>query len=197
MKAQYIRVSTLEQNTERQTIIDGAIRYLDKVSGTVPLFDRTQGKKLFKDIESGLIKELYVHSIDRLGRNAIDILNTINYLNEKKVCLISNKEGIRTIIDGKENITSKLVINILATLSEFENNIRKERQAEGIAIAKIKGVYKGRKKGTILSNDNLLIKYKNVVNELKKGESIRRTAKLCNVSSGTVQKVKKAINTAG
>ena len=47
MKAQYIRVSTLEQNTERQAKITGAKQYLDKISGTVPLFERPQGKKLF------------------------------------------------------------------------------------------------------------------------------------------------------
>lgn len=191
MKAQYIRVSTLEQNTQRQTQIDGAKQYLDKISGTIPLFERPQGQKLYNDIEAGLVTELHVHSIDRLGRNTLDILSTINYLNGKNVCLISDKEGIRTLINGKENLTSKLVVNILATLSEFENNIRKERQAEGIAIAKLKGVYAGRKSGTRLSNDRFLEKHKNVLNELNKGESIRRVAKLCGVSTGTVQKVKK------
>lgn len=191
MKAQYIRVSTLEQNTERQTQIVGAKVYLDKISGTVPLFERPQGKKLLQDIESGLITEIYVHSIDRLGRDTIDILKTIKYLNSKQICLISEKEGIQTFINGKENPTAQLLINILATLSEFENNIRKERQREGIAIAKIKGVYKGRKQGTKLDSDKLLEKHKAVVNELKKGESIRRVAKLCGVSTGTVQKVKR------
>ncbi|MFD0963840.1 recombinase family protein [Pseudofulvibacter geojedonensis] len=193
MKAQYIRVSTLEQNTERQTIISGAKQYLDKISGTIPLFERPQGKKLYEDIEAGLVEELYVHSIDRLGRNTLDILSTINYLNQKGVCLVSDKEGIRTLIDGKENLTSKLIVNILATLSEFENNIRKERQAEGIAIAKLKGVYAGRKRGTLLSSDKFLEKHKNVLKELEKGESIRRVAKLCGVSTGTVQKVKRIV----
>ena len=65
MKAQYIRVSTLEQNTERQAKITGAKQYLDKISGTVPLFERPQGKKLFKDMEDGRINEvLYIALID-------------------------------------------------------------------------------------------------------------------------------------
>jgi len=190
MKAHYIRVSTVEQNTQRQTQINGAKQYLDKISGTIPLFERPQGKKLFSDIELGEISEVYVHSIDRLGRNTLDILSTINYLNDKGVCLVSEKEGIRTLIDGKENLTSKLIVNILATLSEFENNIRRERQLEGIAIAKLKGVYTGRTRGTKLSNDKFLEKHKSVLNELNNGESIRRVARLCNVSTGTVQKVK-------
>lgn len=193
MKANYIRVSTLEQNTERQSPISGAKVYLDKISGTVPLFERPQGKKLYSDIESGLIAEIYVHSIDRLGRDTIDILKTIKYLNSKKICLTSEKEGIQTFINGKENPTAQLLINILATLAEFENNIRRERQLEGIAIAKIKGVYTGRKTGTKLSNDKFLEKHKNVLKELEKGESIRRVAKLCEVSTGTVQKVKKLL----
>lgn len=193
MKAQYIRVSTLEQNTERQHKIDGAKVYLDKISGTIPLFERPNGKKLKEDIEKGLITELDVHSIDRLGRNTLDILSTINYLSSKNICLTSEKEGIKTLIDGKENIASKLLVNILATLAEFENQIRKERQQEGIAIAKINGVYKGRKQGTRLSNNTFLDKHKNVVKELKSGESIRRTAALCSVSTGTVQKVKKLL----
>lgn len=191
MKALYIRVSTLEQNTERQTPITGAKVYLDKISGTVPLFERPQGQKLFTDIGAGLITEIYVHSIDRLGRDTIDILKTIKYLSSKGICLISEKEGIQTFINGKENPTAQLLINILATLSEFENNIRRERQLESIAIAKIKGVYKGRKQGTTLSNDKFIEKHKSIVNELKKGESIRRVAKLCGVSTGTVQKVKR------
>jgi len=191
MKAHYIRVSTIEQNTQRQTQITGAKQYLDKISGTIPLFERPQGKKLFSDIEIGEVSEVYVHSIDRLGRDTIDILKTIKYLNSKGVSLISKKEGIQTLIDGKENPTAKLIINILATLSEFENNIRRERQLEGIAIAKLKGVYTGRVRGTKLSNDKFLEKHKSVLNELNNGESIRRVARLCGVSTGTVQKVKK------
>lgn len=195
MIAQYIRVSTIEQNIDRQKPITGAKQYIDRISGTCPLFKRPMGKKLYEDIENNIVKELHVPSIDRLGRNTLDILNTINYLNKKGICLVSEKEGIRTLIDGKENLTSKLVVNILATLAEFENNIRKERQAEGIAMAKLKGTYTGRKRGTKLSNDKFLEKHKDVLKELKKGESIRRVAKLCNVSTGTVQKVKKIAKT--
>lgn len=193
MKAHYIRVSTLEQNTERQTEVEGARIYLDKISGTIPLFERPQGEKLYNDIEADLIDELYVHSIDRLGRNTIDILKTINYLNSKNICLISEKEGIRTLINGKVNPSAQLIVNILATLSEFENTIRRERQMEGIAIAKLKGVYRGRQRNTTLTDQQLLVKHSAVVDELKLGESIRRAAKLCNVSTATVQKVKNIV----
>ena len=194
MKVQYIRVSNLEQNTDRQNQKYYQKKYIDKISGTIPLFDRPKGKQLKKDIDKGLITELHVHSIDRLGRSTLDILNTINYLSNKKVCLISEKEGIQTLINDKENLSSKLIINILATLAEFENNIRKERQAEGIAIAKIKGIYKGRKNGSKLSDRDFLEKHKNVVKELQNNQSIRRTAKLCNISATTVQKIKKILN---
>ena len=69
-----------------------------------------------------------------------------------------------------------------------------ERQRQGIAIAKAKGVYKGRVKGSKESDDEVLAKYKNVVKQLKKGQSLRNTAKICGVSLGTVQKVKSIVD---
>lgn len=194
MKAHYIRISTIEQNEARQQTQDGFdITYTDKCSGTIPLFDRPQGSKLKIAIDKGDIKELFVHSIDRLGRNTLDILSNIQYLTDRGICLTSDKEGIRTFVNGKENPTAKLIINVLATIAEFENDRRKERQLEGIAIAKANGTYKGRSSDTKLTDTQVLEKYDNVVKELKSGESIRRVAKLCSVSVGTVQKVKKLL----
>ena len=69
-----------------------------------------------------------------------------------------------------------------------------ERQREGINLAIAKGVYKGRVKGSVESDEQVLNKYKEVVKYLKKGQSLRDTAKLCNVSLGTVQKVKQILN---
>ncbi|MBR9853886.1 MAG: recombinase family protein [Algicola sp.] len=68
-----------------------------------------------------------------------------------------------------------------------------ERQREGIAIAKAKGVYKGRLRGSSEPKDVFLSKYSNVQKRLKEGHSMRNTAKLCDVSLGTVQKVKRLI----
>ena len=199
MKVKYIRISTVEQNTSRQEEATNSYDkvLIDKITGTSKLFERPQGKVLKSLIESKAIKELHVHSIDRLGRNTLDILSTIKFLTSNNACLISEKENIKTLdSDGKENITTKLIINVLSTIAEFENDRRKERQKEGIAVAKIKGVYKGRLAGSTDSEDKLLAKYPNVVKELSKGTSIRRTALLCKNSKSTVLKVSKILRQA-
>jgi DNA invertase Pin-like site-specific DNA recombinase len=193
MKAKYIRVSTEEQNTARQK--DGQFKtYEDKCSGSIPFNERPQGKELTKDIESGLIDEVHVHAIDRLGRNTIDILNTINWLTEKGVNLISDKEGLRTLNEDKsENLIAKMIIGVLSTLAEYEKNRIKERVKEGVTLAKERGAYKGngRPSGTTEDKDEFLNKptSKKIVKALKQGRSIREVAKVCECSINLVRKV--------
>jgi DNA invertase Pin-like site-specific DNA recombinase len=165
------------------------VNYPETSSGTIPFDERTEGKKVLKDAANKRLTELYVHSIDRLGRNALDVLKTIQALTEYGVNLRSEKEGLQTLVNGKENPTAKLIINILASVSEMERTMLRERQKEGIEAAKKKGKYKGRRVGSSIPEERYLKKYANVVKELKEGESIRRAAKVCSVSVSTVQKV--------
>ena len=188
----YIRVSTTEQNTERQE--NNANTLIDKCSGSIPFKDRKNGSKLLKMANNDEVDTVKVHSIDRLGRNTLDILNTIQTFTELRVNVISEKEGLSTLIDGKENPTAKLIINILATLSEFELNLIKERQREGIAIAKAKGVYSANGGNKVKeSTEQFLSKKSNAKcwKELKNGNSIRRSASIAGVSNTTAQKIKK------
>ncbi len=199
MIAQYNRVSTVEQNESRQESIKGASVYLDKCSGTIPFKDRPNSSKLLKDIQSGKVSELHIHSIDRLGRNTLDMMNTLKTFSELGVNVISKKEGFSTLnSDGTENMMAKLMIGILGTISEFEYNRLKERQSEGIAKAKDRGAYKGngRPSGTKLSNSEFLSKKtsKDVLRRIEQGNSLRDTAKLCKCSLSTVQKVIKVSN---
>jgi DNA invertase Pin-like site-specific DNA recombinase len=192
-KVHYIRVSTAEQNTSRQeTVIIGALRFEDKESGLIEFKKRTKGKQIWDLAESNELEELHVHSIDRLGRNTLDILNTIQFLTTKGVNVISTKEGLQTMVEGKENPIAKLMIGILATLSEFEVERMKERQREGIQKAKDRKAYIGnggdRRSESIEEFLNKKAS-KRVLKHLKQGDSIRRTAKLAEVSIGTVQKV--------
>lgn len=194
MKAVYIRVSTLEQNTSRQeNNVKNAKFYIDKISGSIPFNERPEGKKLIDEIKIGNITELHVHSIDRLGRSTIDILNTIKMITSYGCNVISEKEGLRMLVDGKENPIAKMMIGILSTLSEFELTRIKERQMEGIANKKAKGGYVGRTEGSIESKEVFMNKAKTntVLKHLKNGESIRRTALLSKCSISLVQKVVK------
>lgn len=199
----YVRVSTLEQKTDRQTknITMNAQVYTDRCSGSVPFAKREFGRVLMDEVLEGFISEVHVHSIDRLGRNTIDIMQTIQIMTENGVNVISEKEGLRTLnADGSENPTAKLLIGILGTLAEFERERIKERQREGIAIAREKGNYSqnGRKQGAqVLSDEQMLTKHKKAVRELLKGNSIRVTAKLSGTSPATVQKVKNILSERG
>lgn len=195
MKVKYIRVSTTEQNTARQED-KGFQTYTDKLSGSVAFSERPKAKRLLEEVSKGHITEVHVHSIDRLGRNTIDILQTIKTMTANNVNVISKKEGLSTLVDGKESPTAKMVLSIMATLSEFELNTIKERQREGIARAKERGVYKKNGGSRSLTTKEFLSKSKNAqcAKELRSGQSVRRSAKLSDVSHTTAMKIKKLLD---
>lgn len=194
MKATYVRVSTFEQNISRQLEGKEGEVYWDKVSGTVAFEDRENAARLLADAETGKIEEVEVHSIDRLGRDAINVLQTIKRFTELGVNVKSQKEGLNTLLkDGRQNPVAKLLVSVLSTLAEIDYNNRREAQREGIARAKAEGTYNGRAGGTGLSDAQLVEKHSDIAGELNKGETIRRTAKLTDKSKSTVQRVKKAL----
>lgn len=194
---QYIRVSTIEQNPDRQ-IEKGIKTFIDQISGSTAFKDRPQAKKLLEQVEAGEVDEVIVHSIDRLGRNTLDILKTIQYFTSKGVNIISRKEGLQTFIDGKENPVAKMIVSIMASLSEFELDRIKERQREGIAKAKERGSYStngGRIPETTEQFFNKK-KIKACMQYMKQGNSLRKSAKLAEVSLGTAQKVARLMQEA-
>ena len=198
MKVYYLRVSTIEQNTARQMeeIPEGCKVFEDKISGSIPFAERTEGRNIVNLIKQRQINTIHVHSIDRLGRNSLDILQTIQFFNEYEVNLISKKEGLQTFIDGKQNAIASLMIGILSTLSEFELTRIKERSKEGIAEAKKRGAYanNGGKK-QIESFDKFMNKEssKKVLKYLKQGLSVRSCSKMSECSISLVMKVKKLV----
>lgn len=198
MKARYIRISTLNQKIERQIEKQhqGETIYIDKVSGSIPFSKRPQAFKLLKDIQDKKINYISISSIDRLGRNTIDVLQTIEQLHSNNICLKVDNLGLESLTNGKENPTFKLIISVLANISEMERNSILERQQEGIAIAKAKGIYKGRIKNTVESSEKFLSKYPTVVNYLSKKSppTLLEIAKLTDCSKNTVQKVKRELN---
>lgn len=195
MKAIYVRVSTFEQNVARQLESKEGKVYWDKVSGMVAFEDRDNAARLLADAKQGKIDQVEVHSIDRLGRDAINVLQTIKSFTEMGVNVVSKKEGLSTLLDnGEQNPVAKLLVSVLSTLAEIDYNNRREAQLEGIAKAKAEGKYKGRARGSSLDASSLVQKHSDIVRELNRGESIRRTARLTNKSKSTVQRVKKALD---
>lgn len=195
-KVKYIRVSTEEQNTGRQEINAKEFSkiYIDKTSGSIQFIERKEAKKLLKDIELGLITEIHISSIDRLGRNIIDILTMIELFNQKSINLFVENIGMFSLVDNKPNSSFKMIVSVLGNVAEMERLNMLERQRQGIELAKGKGTYKGRLHGTKMTNEQVLSKYKIVARELKNGESLRRASKIGGCSLGTAQKIYKLIN---
>ena len=202
MKVLYTRISTVQQKSDRQTQNAENFKYVveDKCSGAIPFFERNGGKQIKKLITDKKATMVTVHEIDRLGRNLMDILNTIDYFNKKGVCIHFIQQGIRTLDDdGKENQISKMIISILGVVAEMERNLIKERQAEGIAIAKANGVYKGRVKNSKESNLKFLNKpkVKKAIVFLNKGMNIAEVCRQTNLLFNTITKIKKQLLNVG
>lgn len=140
----YIRVSTIEQNEQRQ--IEALNQYnidkwfIEKVSGKDT--NRPELTSMIDYARSG--DKIYILDFSRLARNTKDLLNIIEILENKKVKLISIKENIDT-----STATGKLMLTMIGAIAEFERQNLLERQAEGIAIAKKAGKYKGGQKKKI------------------------------------------------
>lgn len=139
-KVGYIRVSTIEQNTESQKSLLQNFKldkvFEEKVSGKNT--QRPQLKAMLEYVREG--DTVYVKDLSRLARNTKDLLDIVEYLNNKGVGLFSIKESI----DTSSNF-GKLMITFLGAIYEFERANLLERQKDGIAIAKKLGKYKGRK----------------------------------------------------
>lgn len=140
----YIRVSTLDQNADRQHIALNAAHvekiYEDHISGANT--DRAQFQAMMQFLREG--DELVVLSLDRLARNLRDLLDTVETLGKRGVSVRFLKEKL--LFDARSNAdpTSKLMLSMVGAFAEFERSMIRSRQAEGIALAKARGAYKGR-----------------------------------------------------
>jgi len=196
MKVLYVRCSCLEQKTDRQRVNESEYDFVieDKISGSTEFATRPGGSEVIQLLQKGILTELAVWEIDRLGRNMRDIVNTIHYFTQNQICIHFVNQGIRTLNeDGSENPISKLIINILGVVSEMERTQLKERQFQGIQIAKARGVYKGRNNGTKEDILTFLSKTKNkkAVELLKKGYKGTEVSKIVGIHLNTISKIRK------
>ncbi|WP_264529311.1 recombinase family protein [Flavobacterium sp. N502540] len=192
--AKYIRVSTTEQNIDRQSTTNHKM-YIDKCSGSIPFNERPNAIKLLNDIASKKIDTLIVHSIDRLGRNAFDIQTTLNTLSNLNINVYVENIGLYSMIDNKPNSIFKMITDVLSNVAEMERASLLERQKEGIMIAKAKGTYKGRQLNTTETPQQFLSKYNQSHVELIKDKnySIRKLATITNLSNNTIVKIRKIL----
>ena len=140
------------------------------------------------------ITSLHVHKIDRIGRDLRDILNVIKYMTDNRIPIHFETQGIVTLDEnGKENSVAKLMISVLGTVAEMNRNQIRENQAEGIRIAKAKGKYLGRKKGSTETALQFLSKPKHqkALELLNRGYKGVEVAKIVGIHTNTVSKLKR------
>lgn len=139
-KIGYVRVSSLEQNETRQLEGEKLDRiFTDKASGKDT--NRPQLQELLQFVREG--DTVFVHSMDRLARNLDDLRQLVKKLTNKGICIYFVKEGLT--FNGEDSPMSNLLLSVMGAFAEFERALIKERQREGIVLAKRNGVYKGRK----------------------------------------------------
>jgi DNA invertase Pin-like site-specific DNA recombinase len=141
MKVGYRRVSSIEQNFDRQDLGDVERVFEEKQSGGTA--DRRALQEMIAFVRFN--DEVIVYSIDRLARNLRDLQGIIQELNDKGVTVSFISEGLSFKSDSNDAF-AKLQLQMLGAFSEYERNIIRIRQAEGIAKAKLKGIYSGRKR---------------------------------------------------
>lgn len=200
----YSRVSTNSQDFKRQTeeLLEFSKNmnyevvsiFEEKISGGKTNEERPQLMEMINFIKSNKIDKVLCWELSRLGRNTIEVLKTIQLLNENCISLYIKNHNIETLNEKCEiNPMSQFLIQILTSVSEMEKNQIRQRIKSGYESFRKNGGKVGRKEGFKKDNETLLTEHKDIVKLLKQGYSVRKTMKLTDKSSGTVQKIKKII----
>lgn len=193
----YARVSSIDQNLERQleNLKEfGAEKIFTEKQSGKSIENRPRFQESLNFVRMG--DRFVVESLDRLGRNYDEVINTVNFLKDKEVQLMITSLPMMNEVIGNpllDKFMKDLIIQILAMVSEQERNENKRRQEQGIKVAKEKGVYKGR---PLLYSPNAKdpqkrIVYHRVVEMLEEGKSISKIAKEVNITRQTIYRIKK------
>ena len=201
MKVFYSRISTEEQSDLRQLKnTEKGFDYVlsDKCSGTIPIWERPRGSQIKNLIDEGKLKELHIHSIDRLGRNTIDVLSTYKELTDLKIRVVCRNPNIQNFNeDGTVDSFSEMMVSLLSIMSKFEKDMIDMRRTEGIERTKKLHPerYSGRKIGTKDSPKKFLQKPKSIsiLKDLDNGYGIREISKMRDCSFNTIYKVIKIL----
>ncbi|MGS2751386.1 recombinase family protein [Bacillus zanthoxyli] len=199
MKVAYARVSSMDQNLERQIVEfknHGAEKiFVEKKSGA-DFMNRVEFKRALDFVREGDF--LMVEAIDRLGRDYNEIIRTINYLKQEKIGLLVTSMPILSEPLGDpllDRFVKDLILQLLAMIAEKERTESKRRQAQGIKIAKEKGVYQGRPTlyGPDARDPQKQAVYYQIVQMLNSGLPIKKIAEKNGVTRPTVYRIQKEL----
>ena len=194
MRVKYNRVSTqiqsgnrFEADTEKYDLT-----LLDKISGTVKFKDRPQAKILIDYIQKGIVKEVVVEELSRLGRHTGDCISTLEWMDEKEINIVVRNLGVESRPNGKTNPIWAILSATLSSVYSLEISSIKERTSIGRQVYLQRGGVLGRKIGSTLSDRDFIEKPKSkkILEYLEKGWTLREIAKQVDASTKTVMKVK-------
>ena len=203
----YARVSSLgdRQSTERQVrdLTNHAGRngyeiikiFEEHISGVKKNADRPVLTECLKYCGENEIDCLLVSELSRLGRNVDEVLATVRYCKDGNLNVFFQKENLSLFqTDGSKNPFLNIFISVLGTCAEMERENIQFRLQSGRQHYIENGGKLGRKPGSCKTKEKKEEEYKTVLRELRRGTSIRRTAKLCDVSTSTVSRLKLEFN---
>lgn len=200
----YARVSSMtdRQSTDRQ--VADLTTYAEKeglqvvrvfeehVSGAKKIEERAILAECLDYCTSNNIHELLVSELSRLGRSTLQVLRSIELLHNAKVGVFVQNIGIHTLQDdGTVNPIASILVTVLSEVASIERSNIQYRLNSGLQVYKAHGGKVGRRKGSIKSRETKQKEYKEVINYLRRGYSLRDVARLCDVGISTVQRVKK------
>lgn len=200
----YARVSTTDQNTDRQILeLETAITergdvltgtYIETLSGATLNENRPELQKMLAHCKSLNVARIYVHEVSRLGRDTAEVLQTLKELHSLGISVYVLNYSIETLnADKTPNPMAQFLFTMLAEFARLERETLTQRIKSGMQQAKANGKLIHRPKGSVKPTENLLKDHKDIVKGIKKGLSIREIAKLTGKSKTTVQKVKTAM----
>jgi DNA invertase Pin-like site-specific DNA recombinase len=167
----------------------------EKISGGKKNEERPILLEMIQFVNDNQIDKVLCWELSRLGRNTIEVLMTIELLNENCISLFIKNYNIETLNEKCEiNPLSQFMIQILTSVSQMERSQIRQRIKSGYDSFRKNGGKVGRKNGFAKDKETLLNQHKDVVKYLRQGQSVRNTMKLTGKSSGTVQKIKKMLH---
>ena len=199
----YARVSSIgdRQSTERQVKsltelatsrgyeVQGV--YEEHISGATSNKDRKVLTECLEKAKENKIDIILFSELSRCGRAIWEVLETIKFCADNNINIHFQKEGLTLFKDGKVDSIMAIYISCLGFCAEKERENIYYRLSQGRELAKQKGVKMGRKTGSVKTREQKEQEYAKVIKLLRKGESMRNVAKLCDVSLSSVQRVKK------
>tara|TARA_B100001057_G_scaffold314096_1_gene314229 strand:+ start:1026 stop:1652 length:627 start_codon:yes stop_codon:yes gene_type:complete len=200
MKVKYNRTSTIQQEGKRFDLDKNEydLTLFDKgVSGKIPFSERTEGNKLTQLVNEGKVSEVVVEELSRLGRNTIDTLTTLKSFEDNGVNVVVKSMGnLQSMVNGKKNPIWNLITSVMSSLYELERENILERTEMGRKMYVMNGGKLGRKVGTTENRSDFLKKEKTqkIVSLLEKGKSVRDISGRLGVSTKTVVKVRKYVD---